>query len=138
MNKPQVIFFQVKDNALKLKKICELAQLHFEKKERFLFVAPDQGALEFIDNLLWRLPIESFLPHIVSDESNESICITKSSNNVTRANFVFNLCPSALLWQEHIKIIYELEDHTSEEKKQLSEKRYLSYKAAGYPLALSN
>lgn len=129
----RVIFFQVNDNASKLKKIIETAQLHFEKKEPILIFVEEEKSEKFVDELLWKQPSTSFLPHVVSDgPTNELVVITKSKNNVNNAKLAFNLCPTSLLLNEPLKIIYEFEDLTAPVKKNLSSQRFDAYKKAGF------
>lgn len=129
----RVIFFQVSDNAAKLKKIVEMAQYHFSHKEPLLFFVEEEKSEKFVDELLWKQPPTSFLPHVVTDlPSNDFIVITKSKNNVNNAKVVFNLCPTALFLSEPVKIIYEFEDLTAPIKKNLSSERFDCYKKAGF------
>ncbi len=127
----RVVFFQVKDPAAKLQKIVETAQTHFEKNEPFLIVVEDSKALSFVDELLWKLPATSFLPHVATDDpTTERVVITKQKQNINNAKAVFNLCPTPLLIEGPFRIIYEFEDLTSSAKKQLSNARFDAYKQA--------
>lgn len=129
----RVIFFQVSDTGSKLKKIFETARLHFDKKEPILFFAEEEKSQRFVDELLWKQPPASFLPHNVSDgPTQDLVVITKSKNNVNNAKFAFNLCPTALFINEPLKIIYEFEDLTAPIKKNLSSQRFDAYKKAGF------
>lgn len=126
----RVIFFQVSDTPSKLKKIIETAQYHFEKKEHLLIFVEEEKSEKFVDDLLWKEPATSFLPHTVSNgPSNDLIVITKSKNNVNNAKVAFNLCPTALFLP--LKMIYEFEDLTAPVKKNLSIQRFDTYKKAG-------
>jgi DNA polymerase IIIc chi subunit len=130
---PRVIFFQVRDNSSKLKKIVEMATLHFEKKEPFLILVEDEKSQIFVDELLWKLPPTSFLPHKATDaETNDWIAIAKGKSNVNQARVVFNLCPTPLLIDSSFKIIYEFEDLSTPSKKNLSSHRFDAYKQAGF------
>ncbi|PIS02965.1 MAG: hypothetical protein COT85_02745 [Chlamydiae bacterium CG10_big_fil_rev_8_21_14_0_10_42_34] len=132
-NHPRVIFFQVRDNGTKLKKIVETAHLHFEKKEPFLILVEDSKAQDFVDELLWKLPQTSFFPHIATDEeTKEWVAISKSKKNVNSAKAVFNLCSTPLLIDSPFKMIYEFEDLTAPNKKNLSSLRFDAYKQAGF------
>ena len=132
-NPTRVIFFQVNDNATKLKKIVEMAHHHFGKKEPFLIFVEEEKSEKFVDELLWKHPPTSFLPHVASDNNtNDFIAITKSKNNVNSAGVAFNLCSTSLFLNHPFKIIYEFEDLTSPVKKNLSSQRFDSYKKAGF------
>ena len=134
MNSPsRVIFFQVNDNSSKLKRIIEMAHFHFEKKEPFLIMVEDEKSQNFVDELLWKKPSTSFLPHLASDiQTTELVAITKVKNNVNSARAAFNLCPTSLLIEGPFRIIYEFEDLSAPSKKNLSSQRYDAYKQAGF------
>lgn len=128
----RVVFFQVNDNPSKLKKIVETAHLHFSKKEPFLIIVEEAG-LKFVDELLWKYPETSFLPHSIQNgETDELIVITKSRKNLNQAHIAFNLCPTALLLETPFKMIYEFEDLSAPIKKNLSSTRFDAYKSAGF------
>jgi DNA polymerase IIIc chi subunit len=92
MNTSRVVFFQVRDNTSKLKHIVDTVTAHFHKKEPILIFVEDDRAQQFVDDLLWKLPETSFLPHTpIDDLSPELIVITKSKINCNDAKIAFNL-----------------------------------------------
>src|SRR5437870_5041084 len=120
----KIVFFPVRKIQSKLLKIVEVAHHHFNRKESLLITTLDQGALKFLDELLWKTPEESFLPHVIADEPcQELIVITNQRKNLNEASYIFNLSPTPLLFGNP-KIIYELEDFTSPNKHLLSQKRF--------------
>jgi DNA polymerase IIIc chi subunit len=130
----RIVFFQVADALSKCKRISETARSHFEKKETLLFFVEDDKALQFVDELLWKFPETSFLPHTASDQKTaDRIAVTKTKTNVNDASFAFNLCPTPLLLP-FFKIIYEFEDLSAPNKKSLSNLRYNAYKQAKMPI----
>ena len=127
----RVVFFQVRDSRLKLQKISEMAQAHFEKRDPFLIFVEDAKAQLFVDDLLWKMPETSFLPHVATDDTTkELVAITKSKTNVNGAKAVFNLCSTPLLIAGPFRVIYEFEDLPSAIKKELSTRRFDAYKGA--------
>lgn len=129
----RVVFFKVNDGSSKLKKIVEMAQFHFGEKESLLFFVEEEKGGKFVDELLWKQPVSSFLPHTFSDEkTNDLIVITKSKNNVNNARIAFNLCPTSLFLNDPFKIIYEFEDLTTPAKKKLSSQRFDDYKRRSF------
>lgn len=129
-SKTRAVFFQVADAASKMRWITETAKAHFSKKESLLFFVENDKARDFVDELLWKLPAHSFLPHIASDQpTSERIVITKTRTNVNGAHIAFNLCPTPLLLAE-FKLIYDFEDLTASNKKNLSMLRFHAYKEA--------
>jgi DNA polymerase III subunit chi len=132
---PRVVFFYVKDVKAKLSKITSVAQGHFQKNEPLLFTAQDLKSVQFLDELLWKDPEESFLPHSISESPlKELIVLTQQKKNLNNAKFLFNLCPTPLFFETAVKVIYEFEDATSPSKHQLSQQRFEAYKAAKYPI----
>lgn len=125
----RAVFFQVKDNRSKIARIVETAHYHFERKEKFLILVEDQKGEEFLDELLWKSPPSSFLPHVVSGALiDEWVVITRVKENLNGAKFVFNLCSTPLLIDGSFRIIYDFEDLTSSNKQNLSTTRYDAYK----------
>lgn len=133
----KVIFFPVKETQLKLLKIYQTALDHFHRQEPLLILVPDENALHFVDNLLWRYPENSFLPHNSGIEAvQDIIALTKEPVNVNQATALFNLCPHPAEIAG-IHLIYELDDFTSKEKQEASQKRFATYRSAGYPITLA-
>ena len=133
----RVIFFQVRSSADKLKMLCETTQSHFDKKEHFLILVEDLKTEEFVNELLWKTPETSFLPHTAGDEKTQDlIAITKTKNNVNEARVAFNLCPTPLVIDTPFRIIYELEDLTNPNKSKLSCLRFDAYKARHFMIEL--
>ncbi len=129
----RVIFFQVRDTKLKLQRLAEMAQTHFEKRDPFIIFVEDIKAQTFVDDLLWKLPETSFLPHTATDDTTKDlVAITKSKTNVNQARSAFNLCPTPLLLEGPLRLIYDFEDLTSPSKKELSSLRFDAYKQAHY------
>ena len=125
------IFFQVSNASAKCKKITDTAKNHFEKKESLIFFVENEKAALFVDELLWKFPETSFLPHLITDEpTTEPLVITTSKINVNQASFAFNLCPTPLLI-EGFQIIYDFEDLSTQSKQNLSGIRLNAYKQGG-------
>lgn len=127
----RVVLFQVRQANLKVAKLIQTIGAHFEKKEHILIVVEDEKTMLYVDELLWKMPPTSFLPHAVAENNTSAfVAITKSRVNVNQAKFAFNLCPTPLLI-EGIRLIYDFEDLTSPLKQQLSTVRFDAYKKAG-------
>ena len=129
----RVIFFQVRDPKLKLRRVAEAAQEHFERGERILLLCEEEKAAQFVDELLWKLP--AFLPHaIVGGATDERVAITVGKANPNEAKVAFNLCPTPLLTEGPWRLIYDFEDLTSPAKRGMSELRFDAYKKALYAI----
>jgi len=129
----RVVFFPVRDNKEKLKKLVEQVAFHFERKESIILFTEDEKAAHYVDELLWKSPSTSFLPHVLTEgDTSEYVAINFSRKNVNQAKYAFNLCPTPLLIEGSFKIIYDFEDLSSPSKQQFSTLRFDAYKKDGY------
>lgn len=130
---PAVIFIRVLDNASKTMHICKSIQHHFDQGEKILITVANDEAATYVDLLLWRLPEESFLPHLVSQQpSYEHVVITTVKENLNKATVLLNLCQEASPIGSQFKTIYELYDETHPDKLKLSKQRKQSYQSQGF------
>lgn len=136
LTKPKVTFFKVKDNAAKIQIICAKAKEVFTLEKRLLITVPSFDAAQYIEALLWRIPEESFMPHVIADTTTkEWIAITmQDQQNVNQASRLLNLCPNISSITEGIDEIFEFYDETHPQKKELSDKRLSHYQSKGFDL----
>ena len=125
-----IIFLPVHDPKAKLVHLCAKAESCLKKQEKLLILVPDQTVHNFIDELLWRLPPSSFLPHPSS--------YLQIAQEIGEADTVFNLAPAALLKTHNISKIFEFEDHTTKERLQLSKQKYEAYRDAHFPISIES
>lgn len=111
MSNRKVQFFKVQTNSDKLFKIITTSQFHFDKKIPLTILVPNEKVQEYIDELLWKSPPSSFLPHGTDDL--ETVQIKVFSNNVSYQKHIFNLCPFEILPSSFISI-YDFEDPTKQ------------------------
>jgi DNA polymerase IIIc chi subunit len=122
-----IIFIPVETVDAKLRAIAKIAERSTLDKHPLCILVPDEKARQFVDDLLWKFPIESFLPHPTAYLTIETA--------PKEASALFNLCPTPFLEKNIYKTIYELEDKTSLDRLDLSKKRYESYKQEGYSIS---
>src|SRR5438067_1828946 len=118
---PRVIFYTVSDNAGKLLRICKTVQDAMQKEKKLLIFVPNEEAGRYIDALLWRMPEDSFLPHIYSNinkNSKERVIITELDNNLNQASVLLNLKPSCSPLLPGLEEIHELYEISAPEKEQ--------------------
>ena len=132
----RVTFFQVTKNEETKRCIVDVAEKYFEKKEPLLIQLPHQKGLEYVDDLLWNHPQDSFLPHTI-EKSNDLIVLSSSKTNPNGARSILNLCPEPVSNTNFSFVkIYELEYLTAMDKKQAFHHRYQTYKARGYAIII--
>lgn len=132
----KIVFITIQNPQEKLKSILKVSYKHFEKKEPLLFFAPNDKAKEYIDTLLWKEPLGSFLPHIATDRPTEElIAITCQPVNPNKSRAVFNLTAHPIENSNHsFTTIYEFDDRTQPD---VSKSRYKAYKEKGYQITLT-
>ncbi len=93
-----------------------------------LITVSGHEAAKYIDDLLWRMPEESFLPHsIIDSPSNEHIAITLSHENLNNASILFNLQTAPFAMFEQFSTLYEFYDESQPAKAELSQQRMKAY-----------
>jgi DNA polymerase IIIc chi subunit len=128
----KIIFFQIKKQADKLAHITKTASLHFETRKPLLFLVGDETSQNYLDELLWKEPRFSFLPHVISEiPLEETIVISQKRANLNEAQYIFNLTPNPIFDLE-CKVIYEFDDYTDKDKAIISKKKFKLYKEGGY------
>lgn len=129
----RIVFFQVRDSQMKLSRLTETVRSHFEKKEHLILFVEDDKTLKYVDELLWKFPETSFLPHAIADEvTSDWVAIAKMKKNVNGARVAFNLCSTPLLIEAPFRVIYDFEDLTNPHRKNLSSLRFDAYKQAQF------
>jgi DNA polymerase IIIc chi subunit len=120
--------------ATKIFKICE----KMVEKEIFLQIScPDTRGVEFLDKMLWDLSPSAFLPHAKeSAYKNEPILITTNKKFIcekfTHIIWLYKDFPLDLDWTH----LYDFDDVTSKESKEVSQKKYLFYKEKNCNISL--
>lgn len=130
---PQIVFVTVKENGVKAARICEIVKQHHDQKQRVLLtVANDEGA-RYLDQLLWKQPPYSFIPHVIASQSTSiPVAITTQPVNINQAEILINLCPTVNPLFKQFVVVYELYDETHADKALLSQQRLNSYQTGGY------
>jgi DNA polymerase-3 subunit chi len=130
MSEVQVFYFSVTTPKAKIQTLIRIVTAHFLKKEKIRILVPDLKTLDFVDSLLWKEPIESFLPHSVETKD----LITLSTQVDPSYPIVFNLCPHPYPSTDTLKTLYELEDSSHPEKKIAFQQKFHEYQKKGWTL----
>ena len=133
----KIIFLVVSSNSQKVGCICHHIQVHFNQGQSVLIVAPSAQAIEYLDDMLWKNPPDSFLPHVISRvPTEEKVVITSLHENLNHATILMNLCPQMTPIAHQFDIVYELYDETQPEKLEQSKHRQKLYADMGYKTLL--
>lgn len=134
---PTIIFLKVTTNQEKLFSLTSIIQKHFDLSDQTLIFTPTDEIARYIDQLIWRLPEESFIPHIISNETcRDRVVITSKKENINKAQVLINLGQDAYAKCQEFQIVYELYDQTHPSKEESSKLRHASYINSGYSVQL--
>jgi DNA polymerase-3 subunit chi len=135
---PKIIFLKVVTNQEKLLHLTKTIQRHFDMGEKISILCPSLKVAEYIDELLWRMPEDSFIPHkTLSAPSSEHVAITCQGENFNNAQILINLCKDIPAQPLQFQVVYDLFDQTDAAKEDLSRARFSSYGASGFqPLVI--
>lgn len=131
-------FLPIKTNKEKVSTLCQTLQNHFNLRQAVVVATPNSEVAHYIDLLLWRNPLDSFLPHVYSEgPCKEKIAIVTGVANPNQAQILFNLCPWVHPDSQKFSLIYELDDQTDPEKAVVSRQKQDAYKASLYTIKLA-
>ncbi len=131
-----IIFLTIRNTQEKLSKLCAIAHRYFEAKTPLLFMTSDDKAREFLDDLLWKMPIDSFLPHTATNmPCKDLIAVTSARQNVNEARTIFNLTSDPLITELQATTIYEFDESASTLRRKISEERFNVYRQKGYAIS---
>ncbi len=119
-------FLPIKSVQVKVQAVCSLVKECFDQGSKVLITVPNDAAADYVDQMLWKYPRESFLPHARSGE-NEAVLISHTHENLNGAETLLNLCPEVSPIVTQFKYVFELYDQTQAQKQALSQQRYKFY-----------
>ena len=132
----KVIFFEIKKASQKLDKIIGAAHYHFKSNHKLLILTPNDKATLFIEELLWKEPKQSFLPHNVDE--NDIILITHDRAVLQKPiHYIFNLTEYALDLSSPSRTVYEFDDLINDEKKKTAKEKFQFYHRKKYQIQSS-
>ena len=127
----KIFFFTVHDRRQKIHKIIQATHYHFQNQQKLLIFCSNRDITEYIDELLWKEPKDSFLPHDI--DGDDFIVISHDRQKLTATfSYIFNLTALPLHLSQPSRVVYELLDKTSEEKRALSQKKHKFYESKKY------
>lgn len=127
---PAVIFLTVKDNHSKISRVCSVVDHLFQQNRKSVIAVPNVEVAKYIDTMLWKFPLNSFTPHVVSNGgSDETIVITTGKDPFKGYGTLINLSPDLHENMHHFETIYELYDASHPLKEEASKEKIERYRA---------
>ena len=127
-SRPSITFLKAHDNASKLQAVLSTIQALLREKKRVLIAVPNREAADYLDDLLWKMPPESFIPHALADKPcDELVAISTLHANFNKAPVLINLCSSISPLTNQFEEIYDLDDQTHPSKAKLTAERKQAY-----------
>ncbi|MBI5273917.1 MAG: DNA polymerase III subunit chi [Chlamydiales bacterium] len=128
----QVFFHPIASNTQKVPLVCSIVKQHFFSHLHLDIITENKESLLFLDQLLWKSPTNSFIPHGSLGEPYCFIHLYDSLPTISDAKHVFNLTKTPLPLDSHYLTIHELDDVSS---KEYSNNKYHFYKANSFKIA---
>jgi len=129
----KVIFFETKRSSQKLDKIIGAAHYHFKSDNKLLILTPNEKVSEFVQELLWKEPKDSFLPH--NTDENDVIVISHEKKFLEKPiHYIFNLTDIPLDLFSPKRTIYEFDDVVNETKKKIAKEKFQFYHRKKYQI----
>lgn len=138
MTVSNILFLTVKSQSAKLQALISVARHCFSSKTPVIYSVASEEAAVYLDELLWKFPSESFLPHaIITKPARELIAITTGLENFNQASVLFNLRPESHPCVTAFPFVYELFDETHPIKFAQAEARKEAYLQQGLQVKIS-
>lgn len=129
----QVDFYVMEDPRKSADQLaCQLAMMAWEQGLRSLVIVPDSKQAQYLDDLMWSLPHERFLPHQVGGDASQAPVSIGSPADLdqTQAEVVINLDLAAVPNPQRFRRLLELVP-AREADRQASRDKFRSYRELG-------
>ena len=127
---------QVAEQPAQLHAACQLASQCYRQKQRSLILCENQNAAEAMDELLWQLPTDAFVPHNLTGEgpaNGTPVEICWEMPAYPNKGVLINLGRELPQNIQRFAKIYDFVP-ADETLKQQARERYKHYRAAGHNL----
>jgi DNA polymerase IIIc chi subunit len=130
----KVIFLTSQSPQEKIKKLIQTVLQHYIEKKYLYIFTENKTVTAYVDNLLWHHPKEGFIPHSCHLDPLHWIVINSSKEFPENTFSFFNLTSSALSCVPSTCKIFEFDESSAKNKKEIFEKKYKFYQECGYHL----
>ena len=119
---------------------CFLCAQYYQQKAKVMVLCRDKAHAEQLDELLWQLPAQRFVPHNLSGEGPKNgtpveIC-WQQSNNIY-GKYLINLTANLPVNYHKCRQVADFVP-IDEQQKQSARERYKQYRAAGHAMRTEN
>lgn len=132
----KVSFYLLAENQSMQEWACQLATNAYRNKQRCLIYCDTQTEAEQIDELLWQLPVDAFVPHNLVGEgakSNAPVELAWSGSQFQIRPVVINLSQSVPDFANQARQILDFVPF-ADEQKAIARDRYKIYRQQGHQL----
>lgn len=124
------------EHAALLHAACHLTSQCYRNKQKCLLLCADKSSAEKLDDLLWQLPVEAFVPHNLTGEGPANgtpveVCWEMPSR--PGKGVLINLTTELPQNADRFAQVYDFVP-ADEDLKQQARERYKHYRAAGHQL----
>ena len=134
---PQVTFWQLSDGKdAGESRACDLIASAYAQRQKCVVLCANKSSAEAVDELLWQLPADRFVPHNMCGEgpgTGTPVEICWQENQLSRRNLIVNLSGEMLTSPHSYQTIYDFVP-VAGDAKQAARVRYKQYQQAGCQL----
>jgi len=134
-----ITFLKVSDNKQKTHRLSEALHEQYHLGKKILIRVANAAVANFVDELLWKEPKNSFLPHAVkSAPTPERVVITNKQDNLNQAEILVNLTHYPVKDYKVYEKIIELYDTSAPDKELNSREKQQAYETHGLSIHLDD
>ncbi|MCW8091739.1 DNA polymerase III subunit chi [Alteromonas sp. ASW11-130] len=133
---PQVVFHALGKEQQASHRACELVADAYSKRQRCRILCANQKQAEEVDELLWQMPPDRFIPHNMYGEgpaSGTPVEICWQPQQIEKCHVIINLTDELVNQPQQFLFIYDFVP-ADEEAKQKARLRYKHYQQAGFAM----
>lgn len=135
MNLPAMYFVRL-ERQNKAQHVGRLSEMYFNRGQRILIVVANEEMATALDRYLWTFSKESFLPHVVHRDGNEScadvILISTVEHNHNKADVLICVSPCSPSFLKEFQFIYDFAETYDAPLAAAARERFRLYRQYGF------
>ncbi len=120
----------------KAQHVGRLAEMYFNRGQRILIVVANEEMATSLDRYLWTFKKESFLPHVIHQDSNEPcddiILISTVEHNHNKADVLICVSPCSPSFLKEFQFIYDFAETYDAQLADAARERFRLYRQHGF------